>query len=72
MSRSCGTEASIERPEFAFVDIQLQDGLTGIDVGCDSMDEGIPFVFVSGNIKKIPMTSWESVGAIEKPATVAE
>jgi len=72
MSRGQVRDAvSIERPEFAFVDIQLQDGPTGIDVGRDLASEGIPFVFVSGNIKKIPSDFVGALGAIEKPYTVA-
>ncbi len=72
MSRSQAQAAiSLERPELAFVDIQLQDGPTGIDVGRDLASEGIPFVFVSGNIKKIPNDFVGALGAIEKPYTVA-
>jgi len=59
-----------ERPEFAFVDIHLQDGPTGIDVGRDLAAENIPFVFVSGNIKRIPRDFAGALGAIEKPYTV--
>ncbi|WP_018899568.1 response regulator [Rhizobium sp. 2MFCol3.1] len=72
MSRSQAQAAiSLERPELAFVDIQLQDGPTGIDVGRDLASERIPFVFVSGNIKKIPNDFVGALGAIEKPYTVA-
>lgn len=38
-----------ERPDFAFVDVHLQDGPTGVDVGRDIAARGIPYVFVSGN-----------------------
>ena len=62
------TEA--HRPDFAFVDIHLQDGPTGIDVGRDLASQGIPYVFVSGNIKKIPEDFAGALGAIEKPYTV--
>jgi len=56
-------------PDFAFVDIHLQDGPTGIDVGRDLASEGIPYVFVSGNIKKLPEDFAGALGAIEKPYT---
>jgi len=62
------TEA--HRPDFAFVDIHLQDGPTGIDVGRDLASQSIPYVFVSGNIKKIPEDFAGALGAIEKPYTV--
>lgn len=57
------------RPDFAFVDIHLQDGPTGIDVGRDLAAKDIPYVFVSGNIKKIPPDFAGALGAIEKPYT---
>jgi len=59
-----------QRPDFAFVDVHLQDGQTGIDVGRDLASKGIPYVFVSGNIKKIPKGFAGALGAIEKPYTV--
>ncbi|WP_183749988.1 MULTISPECIES: response regulator [unclassified Rhizobium] len=58
------------RPDFAFVDIHLQDGQTGIDVGRALASKGIPYVFVSGNIKKIPADFAGALGAIEKPYTM--
>ncbi|MBB3660801.1 DNA-binding LytR/AlgR family response regulator [Rhizobium sp. BK650] len=58
------------RPDFAFVDIHLQDGPTGIEVGRDLASKGIPYVFVSGNIKKIPADFAGALGAIEKPYTM--
>ncbi len=57
-------------PEFAFVDIQLRDGPTGIDIGRHLASKGIPFIFVSGNLKRIPHDFVGAVGAIEKPYTV--
>ncbi len=57
-------------PEFAFVDIQLRDGPTGIDIGRHLASKGIPFIFVSGNLKRIPHDVVGAVGAIEKPYTV--
>jgi len=59
-----------QRPEFAFVDIHLQDGPTGIEVGRDLAAKNIPYVFVSGNIKKIPRDFAGALGAIEKPYTI--
>jgi len=57
-------------PEFAFVDIQLQDGPRGIDFGRALAERSIPYVFVSGNIKKLPPDFAGAIGAIEKPYTM--
>lgn len=58
------------RPDFAFVDIHLLDGPTGIDVGRHLASNGIPYVFVSGNLKRIPDDYAGAIGAIEKPYTM--
>ena len=57
-------------PQFAFVDVHLQDGPTGVDVGRLLAERQIPYVFVSGNIKKLPDDFAGAIGAIEKPYTV--
>jgi hypothetical protein len=36
-------------PQFAFVDVHLQDGPTGVDVGRLLAERQIPYVLVSGN-----------------------
>ena len=59
-----------DRPDFAFVDIHLVDGPTGVDVGRFLAEEKIPYVFVSGNVKRIPDDFAGAIGAIEKPYTV--
>ena len=56
--------------DFAFVDIQLLDGPTGIEVGRHLFAKDIPYVFVSGNLKRIPEDFAGAIGAIEKPSTV--
>lgn len=58
------------RPDFAFVDIHLLDGPTGIEVGRRLAANGIPYVFVSGNLKRIPEDFAGAIGAIEKPYTM--
>lgn len=57
-------------PEFAFVDVHLNDGPTGIEIGEHLRGLGIPFVFVTGNIKRIPPDFVGALGAIEKPYTM--
>ncbi len=59
-----------ESADFAFVDIHLLDGPTGVDVGRFLTSKNVPYVFVSGNIKRIPPDFAGAVGAIEKPYTV--
>jgi hypothetical protein len=56
--------------DFAFVDVQLMDGPTGIDIGVSLSAAGIPFVFVTGNIKRLPPDFAGALGAIEKPYTM--
>ncbi|MDS7594654.1 response regulator [Agrobacterium tumefaciens] len=57
-------------PQFAFVDIQLLDGPSGIDVGRHLASRSVPYVFVSGNLKRIPEDFAGALGAIEKPYTM--
>lgn len=69
-SREAIELADTTSPEFAFVDIQLLDGPTGVDVGRHLSAKTIPFVFVSGNLKRIPEDFAGAIGAIEKPYTM--
>lgn len=57
-------------PDFAFVDVHLSDGPTGIDIGRRLAEKDVPFVFVTGNIKRIPQDFVGAIGAIEKPYTM--
>ncbi|MBC2775066.1 response regulator [Rhizobium sp. AQ_MP] len=57
-------------PEFAFVDVHLGDGPSGIEIGRHLAERHIPFVFVTGNIKRIPEDFVGAIGAIEKPYTM--
>ncbi|MFN3506732.1 MAG: response regulator [Allorhizobium sp.] len=58
------------QPDFAFVDVHLSDGPTGIDIGRRLAELKVPFVFVTGNIKRIPDDFVGAIGAIEKPYTM--
>lgn len=58
------------KPDFAFVDVHLSDGPTGIDIGRRLAEKDVPFVFVTGNIKRIPEDFVGAIGAIEKPYTM--
>jgi len=57
-------------PDFAFVDVHLTDGPSGIDIGRRLAERKIPFVFVTGNVKRIPEDFVGAIGAIEKPYTM--
>lgn len=59
-----------QKPEFAFVDVHLTDGPTGLDVGKHLAECGIPYVFVTGNLKRIPEDFVGALGVIEKPYTM--
>ena len=48
----------------------MLDGPTGIDVGRHLASRSIPYVFVSGNLKRIPEDFAGALGAIEKPYTM--
>jgi DNA-binding response OmpR family regulator len=62
--------ADSEPTDFAFVDIQLLDGPSGIEVGYHLREKGVPYVFVTGNLKRIPQDFAGALGAIEKPYTM--
>ncbi len=57
-------------PEFAFVDVHLSDGPSGIEIGKRLAEKHVPFVFVTGNVKRIPEDFVGAIGAIEKPYTM--
>lgn len=69
-SRQAHELLASQKPDFAFVDVQLMDGPTGIDIGVSLAAAGIPFVFVTGNIKRLPPDFAGALGAIEKPYTM--
>ncbi len=69
-SKSAIELVEADTPDMAFVDIHLVDGPTGVDVGRFLAERNIPYVFVSGNIKRIPDDFAGALGAIEKPYTV--
>jgi AmiR/NasT family two-component response regulator len=55
------------RPDFVFLDIRLLDGPTGADIGHHLTRRQTPFVFVTGNLKRIPDNFAGGIGALEKP-----
>jgi CheY-like chemotaxis protein len=57
------------RPALAFVDIHLADGPTGVEVARRLGERGIPVVFLTANVRRIPEDFAGAIGAIEKPYT---
>jgi CheY-like chemotaxis protein len=54
-------------PEAAFVDINLSDGFTGVDVARRLALEGVRVGFVTGNLEQAPEDLAGAAGAVEKP-----
>jgi CheY-like chemotaxis protein len=65
--------AESSKPEAAFIDVNLRDGFTGLDVACALRDRfGIRFGFVTGNPEQLPTDRCGALGVIEKPFTDAD
>jgi DNA-binding response OmpR family regulator len=61
-----GSEADI-----ALVDIHLADGPTGVRVGRELADQGLPVVFLTANAARLPEDFSGAIGVIGKPYTQA-
>lgn len=58
------------RPDLAFVDIHLADGLTGIDVARRlAGEQDVTVLFMTANAKRIPEDCAGACGVIAKPYT---
>ena len=55
------------QPEAAFVDINLLDGFTGVDVARRLAREGVRVGFVTGNLEQVPEDFAGAAGAVDKP-----
>jgi CheY-like chemotaxis protein len=54
----------------ALVDLRLNDGFTGIDIGkAFSSEFGLPFAFVTGNKEQLPEAAFGAVAVVQKPFT---
>ncbi len=64
--------AEASKAEAAFIDVNLRDGFTGVDVARALRDRfGIRFGFVTGNPEQLPTDRCGALGVIEKPFTDA-
>lgn len=57
------------RPDLALVDVHLLDGPTGVDVARHLAGQGIPVVFMTANVRRIPPDFAGAIGVVEKPYT---
>ena len=55
------------QPDAAFVDINLSDGFTGVDVARGLARDGVRVGFVTGNLEQAPDDLAGARGAVEKP-----
>lgn len=55
------------RPDLAFVDLHLADGLTGLNVARRIQPTGTPVVFVTANARMLPDDCAGAIGSIGKP-----
>lgn len=58
-------------PDVALVDIHLADGPTGIGLARAFADAGCLVIFMTANVKRIPLDFAGAVGVIAKPYTSA-
>lgn len=62
--------AAENRPDCAFVDMNLRDGATGADVAQSLVSEfGIPVLFVTSNRHLVPIDRPGVIGCLPKPFT---
>ncbi len=65
--------AEASKADAAFIDVNLRDGFTGLDVARALRDRfGIRFGFVTGNPEQLPIDRCGALGVIEKPFTDAD
>lgn len=58
------------QPDMALVDVHLLDGPTGVEVGKYMAEQlGIPVIFTTGNVSRVPADFAGAYGLIEKPYT---
>jgi CheY-like chemotaxis protein len=60
-------ESGRSHPDAAFVDINLSDGFTGVEVARQLVREGVRVGFVTGNLEQAPEDMAGAKGAVEKP-----
>lgn len=56
-----------DRPDLAFVDINLRDGQTGPSIACDLAERGTKVIYVTANPAQIDPVANTAIGYIRKP-----
>jgi CheY-like chemotaxis protein len=60
--------AAAAAPEAAFVDLNLRDGMTGLQVArALAQGQGVAVAFITGNAEQIPSDFAGAVAVVEKP-----
>jgi CheY-like chemotaxis protein len=69
-SSSALSLAAAHRPDAAFVDINLRDGRTGVEI-CRRLvaEHGLKAVFITGNAEQAPADLAGALALVEKPYT---
>jgi DNA-binding response OmpR family regulator len=62
--------AEERRPDLALVDVHLLDGPTGVEIAQHLTGKGIPVVFMTANVRRIPDDFAGALGVVEKPYTM--
>lgn len=58
--------ANANRPELAFVDVQLAHGASGLDVAAELTNRGITCILLTGNSPETPLPNL-AIGCLTKP-----
>ena len=61
--------ASKRTPEAALVDLNLRDGMTGVEISRRLSDRGVAVGFVTGNAEELPADFGGAIAVVEKPFT---
>jgi len=61
--------ASRRAPEAALVDLNLRDGMTGVEISRRLANSGVAVGFITGNAEEIPADFAGAVAVVEKPFT---
>jgi CheY-like chemotaxis protein len=62
--------AASSEPEAAFVDLNLRDGMTGLQVArALARDQGLAVAFITGNAEQLPADFAGALAVVEKPFT---
>lgn len=70
-SREALAAVAVSAADVALVDVHLADGPTGIEVGRQMADKGLPVLFLTANAARLPEDFSGAIGVLGKPYTQA-